>query len=544
MKFGPTPLAACESAVLAHTLRLAPGIVLKKGHILTSTDVQSLQQAGISHPIVATLDPGDVIEDQAAQEVAQALAGAHLTQGPATTGRCNLYAAQDGLVSLDEPAIHRLNHQTPDVTFATLAPHAPVRAGQLVATLKIIPFAVPRLQLDQVLSLATPELVAVRPFQPHRVGLVLTRLPQVPERILDRAAAAQRVRIQRLGSQMIHELRCPHDASAVAEALHMQRQAGCDLFLVLSASAIVDRADVVPRALTVAGGTLVHFGMPVDPGNLLLLGSLDGCPVLGVPGCARSLRRSGYDWVLERLCARLPMGPSQIMQMGVGGLLADTPFRPQPREESLHEQCIGAIVLAAGQSSRMPTQNKLLADLAGQPLLTHLITALVEAAVSPILVVTGHDAPRIRAALAAFPVQFVHNDAYTQGMGTSLATGIARLHADFPTCDGAFVCLGDMPALRAGHIEALRAPFDPQDGRDIVQPVYRGQSGHPVLFARALFPELMQLSGDVGAKSVIARHADTRCLVPMLDEASTQDVDTEEALHAVRLAKQPPIPQQ
>ena len=91
---------------------------------------------------------------------------------------------------------------------------------------------------------------------------------------------------------------------------------------------------MVPSGIEQAGGKVIHFGMPVDPGNLLLTAELDGKPVLGLPGCAKSPKYNGFDMVLERLAAGLPVGRAEIVKMGAGGLLAEIPTRPQPRDDS------------------------------------------------------------------------------------------------------------------------------------------------------------------------------------------------------------------
>src|SRR5207247_4662584 len=109
---------------------------------------------------------------------------------------------------------------------------------------------------------------------------------------------------------------------------------GIDILLIHGASAILDRRDVIPAAVIAAGGRIDHFGMPVDPGNLLLLGHLGERAVLGLPGCARSSKVNGFDWVLERLVAGLPVGSVEIMRMGSGGLLAEIPTSPLPRAEA------------------------------------------------------------------------------------------------------------------------------------------------------------------------------------------------------------------
>src|SRR5262249_12141907 len=184
--------------------------------------------------------------------------------------------------------------------------------------------------------------------------LVLTRLPGTAETVLDRAAASQRERVARIGGSVVGEVRTAHDEGAVADALATLVE-DCSLILVLGASAIADRADVVPAAIVRAGGTVDEVGMPVDPGNLLCLGRRGAVPIVGVPGCARSLRPSGFDWVLERVCAGLPVSARDLMTMGVGGLLVEAPSRPQPRlgpEAEPHAPTIAAVVLPAGRPSR------------------------------------------------------------------------------------------------------------------------------------------------------------------------------------------------
>src|SRR5262249_34751376 len=151
--------------------------------------------------------------------------------------------------------------------------------------------------------------------------------------ILEKNRSALEMRLEAVGSRIIFERKTAHDAAALASDLAAAVEAGADPILVFGASAITDRRDVVPDAIVRAGGAGVHFGMPVDPGNLLMLGQLKGRTVVGLPSCARSPKLNGVDFVLWRIAADLPIGPAEIASMGVGGLLMEIPTRPQPRDE-------------------------------------------------------------------------------------------------------------------------------------------------------------------------------------------------------------------
>jgi len=156
--------------------------------------------------------------------------------------------------------------------------------------------------------------------------------------------------------------------------------------VVFGASAIADRRDVIPAAVEAVGGTIEHFGMPVDPGNLLLIGEARDRPVLGAPGCARSPKENGFDWVLMRLMAGLEVTQADITGMGVGGLLMEIVTRPQLREvpePAADGRRVAAIVLAAGRSTRMGGPNKLIETIAGKPLVRIAVEHALASRASP-----------------------------------------------------------------------------------------------------------------------------------------------------------------
>jgi molybdenum cofactor cytidylyltransferase len=432
-------------------------------------------------------------------------------------------------VVVDRAAIAATNAIDEAITVATARAYQPVRAGEMVATVKIIPFGVAEAAVRAALAAAGGG-VAVRPWRGCRAGLVMTRFAETAPSILDRAATAQRTRLARCGGELAGELRVAHDASAVAGAIARLAADRLDPILVLGASAIMDRRDVIPAALEQAGGEIVRLGMPVDPGNLLLLGRLGDGTVIGVPGCARSLKPSGFDWVLERVCAGVAITADELGEMGVGGLLDEIAVRPTPREpEPTRDGRIAAIVLAAGRASRMGS-NKLVAELDGAPIVRRTVQAVLGSRARPVIVVTGHEAEAVRGALAGLDVRFVHNPDFADGMSTSLRAGLAAAGA----VDAALICLGDMPRLRAAHFDAVIDAFRSGDPDDIIVPTADRKRGNPVLWPRRYFAEIAGLSGDVGARALIDRHAEQLRLVAIDDPAILVDVDTPAALDELR----------
>jgi molybdenum cofactor cytidylyltransferase len=325
----------------------------------------------------------------------------------------------------------------------------------------------------------------------------------------------------------------PHETGALAAAITEVLDAGAELVIVFGASAIADTRDVIPAAIEAVGGRIGHFGMPVDPGNLLLIAQARGRPVLGAPGCARSPKENGFDWVLMRLLAGLEVSREDIIGMGVGGLLMEIVTRPQPREAlpAADGRRVAAIVLAAGRSTRMGGPNKLLAEIGGRPLVRIVAEQALASRAAPVIVVTGHERAKVEAALAGLKLRLVHNPDYAAGLSTSLKAGLAALP---PHVDGAIVCLGDMPQVTAALIDRLAEAFDPERGALVVVPTIEGKRGNPVVWSRRFFPDLMALEGDVGARHLIATYADVVAEVPVEDAAALTDVDTPDALLAVK----------
>jgi molybdenum cofactor cytidylyltransferase len=200
---------------------------------------------------------------------------------------------------------------------------------------------------------------------------------------------------------------------------------------------------------------------------------------------------------------------------------------------SLHIACV---VLAAGRSTRMGATNKLTADLHGKAVVRHTVEAALASKADRVLVVTGHQAEDVRAALAGLKVGLVHNPDFASGLASSLTTAIRALPED---ADGAVVMLGDMPQISAQDIDRLLAAFAAAPSPSIVVPTHEGRRGNPVIWPRALFAEMLQLDGDAGAKRLLTAHADRVREVEVDAGAIFADVDTPDALEAIRRGEVP-----
>jgi molybdenum cofactor cytidylyltransferase len=532
MKFGPASPMEAIGGVTVHTLRQGP-LVLKKGTTIGHAEVEALTRAGVKEIVVVRLEDGDVSEDVAAASIALAVArdGIHVER--AFTGRSNLFAAKAGVLVVDRAAVDRINGVDEAITFATLAAYKPVVEGEMVATVKLIPFGVEAKLRDAAVAATAGGALRIAPYVIKRVGIVSTLLPGLAPKVVEKTLRVTAERLAPAGAEIIAERRVPHDEAALAAAIKELLGLGAELVIVFGASAIADRRDVIPAAITEIGGAIEHFGMPVDPGNLLLIGSAGGVPVLGAPGCARSPVENGFDWVLMRLLAGLKVTRAELTGMGVGGLLMEIVTRPQPRESLGPDgnRNVAAIILAAGRSTRMGGPNKLLAELNGKTLVRIVTEQALASKASNVIVVTGHQAEQVEKALQGLKVKFVRNPDFAEGLASSVKAGIAAVSDN---ADAAVICLGDMPLISAQLIDRLIEAFAPDRGNLIAVPVSDARRGNPVLWSRRFFNELMALDGDIGARHLIAKHSEAVAEIPVDGSGAFLDIDTPQALEAAR----------
>ena len=343
MKFGEVELDEAVGGILAHKLYDDAGkMVFNKGHLLSADDIARLRQRGLKRITVTQLSSADLHEDEAAARIGAVVAGRHVKMRAPGVGRANLTAAERGVLHVNAPTLELINNIYDGITIATRRAYSLVDAGEMVALVKVVPFGVPAARVVDVERIAesSAAVLQVRPLQAMRVALIVSGTEATRERLLRSFHEPVRRRIEGWGSQLLTPTFCAHNAESVAQAI--REQAGgrvdtappADLILVASISAIIDREDVVPAALLLAGGSITLHGVPVDPGTLLMMGYLGEAPVVGAPGCIKSPKTNVIDWILPRLLSGERLTRANLVSMGHGGLLQDIAERPMPRSKT------------------------------------------------------------------------------------------------------------------------------------------------------------------------------------------------------------------
>lgn len=522
MKFEWRNIASSEGWSLAHSITAA-GKKWPKDTILTEKDIKTLSGLDIDNVQVFMLEPDDINENDAAKAAADHICGKGLKVVSVGRGRANLVATADGLFIPDK-AIDAINLIDDAFSAASLPAHTHVQANQLVATVKLVPYAIPKKLLSGLAANDAPT-AQVHAYNKLKAATIITgsNLPNKIRRTLEH-------RLDRLNGNIENYEIVAHTQLAVTKAISELAHLDIDLILILGVSAISDHRDVIPAGLEAANGEIIKLGMPTDPGNLLMLGKLQGKYVIGLPGCARSPALNGLDFVLERIAAGIPLDHQSITLMGTGGLLKETPERHIPRSpvnKASDSTSIAPIVLAAGKASRAQGISKLLSKINDRSVLETTITNIAKNTKSTINVVTGHNAPALNDILGRLNVTIVHNAEYADGMGASLAVGVTNLTNE-PTF--AMICLADMPFIRPDTYEKLNLAAQCSHEGAILIPTFNGKRGHPVLWHQQHFKELSALNADIGGKQIMQDNQEYIVEVPVEDAGILIDLDTPEML--------------
>jgi len=533
-------LSDAKEAVLAHSQMTGEGKI-PKGTRLTQAHLQHLKDAGIEEIVCAIPEPGDIPEDIAAERMARLLKGHGIRIGRAATGRVNLFAENMGILRYDRDVIRRINSVDEAITLALVQHNQLLPADGMIATLKIIPFFVREQAVAEVEAMLDKKRAfTFHPLAPKTAWLIQTRFAHQPERMFTATEKVTRERLAQLGSTLTGSSMTAHATDDLEPEIQKIHSTGVDIILIAGASAISDRDDVIPAAVTAAGGVVGHFGLPVDPGNLLMLGHLEKdekrSTVIGMPGCARSPKLNGLDWVLQLHLAGIELDRDELADMATGGLLMEIASRPLPRSlasQPVKPPRVAGALLAAGQSRRMGEENKLLADFRGEPMIRHIARAMTQSRLDENIVILGHDAETVAAALDGFDLRLVFNPDFAQGQSQSLRCAVENTGNSVTDL---MVLLGDMPLITSEVINALLDHHAIAENRAsrITLPVTEGQRGNPVIWGQSFFDELKLQKGDVGARGLFESYPAAINPFSLDDAAILQDADTPEALSLLR----------
>lgn len=522
MWFGELPVSECVGCILAHSQKL-PTRKLAKGSVIDNSMIADLKTHGVRSLTVARLDADDIAENDAASKLAVKAMGAGTRAEKPHTGRVNIYATVDGLLHYDRHSVIAANSISSDITLSVIAPDQWVLAGRMIASAKIISYAVAGKELNQ--SIEALGEISVHSAKPGTAVLIQTVLPSVKPSVLDKTTQVTKRRLQARSAELIAEYRCSHNINELTEALKNAVTLAPDLILMIGASAISDRGDVLPAAVEQVDGLVRRVGLPVDPGNLLMLAEIDSIPVLGLPGCARSPKHNGLDLLLDRILCDVAVSDEWLNGLCIGGLLGELHNRPQPRVIVEKNNRIAGLILAAGSSRRTGATNKLLYSSEGRPVLGFVIESVLASEVNLGLVVTGHESEQVLKAIEPYEIDSYHCAKHADGMAHSIAAGLSRLQ----TFDAVLVCLGDMPHVSSTTInQIINCTASVADS--IVVPTFEGRRGNPVMIGRAFFDTLLQHEGDTGARFLMAQYPEKVIELALDTDEILKDYDTKAAL--------------
>ena len=525
MYFGQVKVTECVNGILAHTVTL-DGKKFLKGRIISKEDQKYFIQNNLEYLICAKLTKNDIHEDNAANILAKMFNNNTLALEKAFTGRANILANESGLLVINEDKIRRFNKISNSITIATLQNNCIVSKGEMIATIKIIPFSIMVKSIKTIEKINFKKSLYVQTYKEKKCALLLTHFNKENIKLNDISHKRIKERLVPLNCSIEIIETCEHNSDEITKNIKKFEKKDIDLILILGSSAIVDIKDKIPEAIINSGGKIIRFGMPVDPGNLLLLGEIKNTPVVGLPGCARSPTLNGFDWVLERLLSGNAISNNDISDMGVGGLLKTINKRKMSLTKDTKYK-ITNIILAAGQSKRMLNDNKLLIKINKKTMLEKMVTTSLNSSADNTVLVLGYQSDIMQEIVNDKKIITIVNKDFAKGLSSSLQCGISALPDD---CDAAVIILADMPSIESTVIDNIINSFNPKKNNSIIIPTFNNKKGNPILLDRKFFPDILRVKGDKGAKDIIVNNKNSILEVPQKNSAVLNDIDTKEDL--------------
>ncbi len=518
-------------SILAQTYNLSVK-TLSKGTHVSEDIVELLNKENVKTILCAVPHKGDIHEDSAAETISKAIDASQLYAEEASTGRVNFRTPALSIVRYNRELIKKINLIDESIAFSIVEHNQLLAKNDLIATLKIIPFFISKIYVERVVSLISKsEIFKIYRLGEKKVDLIQTYYDWQKRSIFKATSNVTSSRLNALGCSLQKETLIAHDHKSLCSEIKSSINSGAQVLLISGASAITDRSDHIPKAILSVGGEIIQYGLAVDPGNLLLIGQIGSTTVIGMPGCARSPKLNGFDWVLQLLMANIPINKEELADMGAGGLLMEIASRPLPRalakSAKKREKKIMGIILAAGNSTRMGKDNKLLRNVGGASLVRNTAVEMLKSDLDSCSIVLGYQSDKVAAVIKDLGINLILNPLWEEGQASSLKAALNTLDTSYSDL---LVMLGDLPGVTSKHINKIIEEHLLTNNRKskITIPSFNGKKGNPVIWGRSFFPDLSNLKGDMGGRALFSQHPAAINLLDMEDPAVVTDTDTPE----------------
>ena len=520
-----------KGSILAQSYNLSER-KLSKGTRVSKAIVELLNKENIKSILCAVPDENDMDEDAAAEAISNAIDRNRIYAEEASTGRVNFRTPALGVVRYNRELIKKINLVDESIAFSIVEHNQLLAKNDLIATLKIIPFFASKIYVERVVALLSKyEIFKIHRLEEKKVDFIQTYYNWQKRSIFKATSNVTRSRLDALGCLLEKETLIPHDHESLCSEIKSSLDSGAQVLLISGASAITDRSDYIPRAILSVGGEIIQYGLAVDPGNLLLIGQIGSTTVIGMPGCARSPKLNGFDWVLQLLMANIPITKEELADMGAGGLLMEIASRPLPRalSKSVYKRGkkIMGVILAAGNSTRMGKDNKLLRNVGDASLVRNTAVEMLNSDVDSCSIVLGYQSDKVAEVIKDLNISLILNPLWQEGQASSLKAALNTLD---DTYSDLLIMLGDLPGVKSRHINTIIEEHLLTNNRrsKITIPSFNGKKGNPVIWGRSFFPDLSNLEGDAGGRALFNHHPAAINLLDMDDPAGVTDTDTPE----------------
>jgi len=308
-----------NKCILAHSIKLN-NFSLKKGKILNEEDIYMLIKNKIENIYVAIKGKEDYSENLSAKKIAKHISSFEFYEPEVNNGRADLFAKTSGMLKVNNQKLFEINSIFPEIAVCTLKNYSIIKKGQLVGNVKILPYAIKKFKVDKILKDNNlKKIFQVSKVKISKIAIIFTS-NNISLLKKKKILTAVNSRLKNFNLVVNFEEVCKHNHKDLSNRIQKVMKKNPDLLLIYGESSISDLNDVVPRAVLDSKGKVLSSLLPTDPGNLLLVGSIQKTPLIGVPGCAKSIKRNGFDDVLERLCHGETFTKRKLLDLAEGGL--------------------------------------------------------------------------------------------------------------------------------------------------------------------------------------------------------------------------------